>query len=90
VNDTSKSGTLPLERALCGAGCRPRRFTRPTIHWWHGRTLGDVESGLFLGGIPCTRAGSGPRKAVMFFGANALFKRPAISWHGEPWGEERL
>ena len=53
--------------------------------------MGDVESGLFLGGIPCTKAGSAPRRAVMFFGANAQFKRlPAISWHGEPWGEEQL
>ena len=53
--------------------------------------MGDVESGLFLGGIPCTKAGSGPLRAVIFFGANAQFKRlPAISWHGEPWGEEQL
>jgi hypothetical protein len=71
-------------------GCRPRRFTSPTTHWWHRPTMGDVESGLFLGGIPYARAGSGPRRAVMFFGADALFRRPATSWHGESWGEEQL
>jgi len=37
--------------------------------------MGDVETGLFLGRIPYIKAGSGSRTAVIFFGANALFKR---------------
>ena len=36
---------------------------------------GGVETGLFLGRIPYIRGGSGPRKAVVFFGGNALLKR---------------
>ena len=34
-----------------------------------------VETGLFLGKIPSIKGGSGPRKAVVFFGGNALLKR---------------
>jgi pimeloyl-ACP methyl ester carboxylesterase len=37
--------------------------------------MGDVDTGLFLGRIPYIKAGSGPRRAVVFFGGNALFKR---------------
>jgi pimeloyl-ACP methyl ester carboxylesterase len=37
--------------------------------------MGDVDTGLFLGRIPYIKAGSGPRRAVIFFGGNALFKR---------------
>lgn len=37
--------------------------------------MGDVETGLFLGRIPYIKAGSRPRRAVFFFGGNALFKR---------------
>lgn len=33
-----------------------------------------VESGLFSGRIPNIRGGSGPKHAVVFFGANALFR----------------
>ncbi len=34
-----------------------------------------VKTGLFLGKIPYIKGGSGPKKAVVFFGGNALFKR---------------
>ena len=37
--------------------------------------MGDVDTGLFLGRIPYIKAGSGARRAVVFFGGNALFKR---------------
>jgi pimeloyl-ACP methyl ester carboxylesterase len=37
--------------------------------------MGDVDTGLFLGRIPYIKAGSGRRRAVVFFGGNALFKR---------------
>jgi hypothetical protein len=71
-------------------------FSMPYSGRWYNRQEETPNEyarvfGLFLGGIPCTRAGSGPLRAVMFFGANAQFKRlPAISWHGKPWGEEQL
>jgi pimeloyl-ACP methyl ester carboxylesterase len=48
---------------------------RLRIHRWYSSTIGDVETGLFLGRIPYIKAGSGSRTAVIFFGANALFKR---------------
>jgi pimeloyl-ACP methyl ester carboxylesterase len=34
-----------------------------------------VETGQFLGKIPYIKGGSGPKKAVVFVGGNALFKR---------------
>jgi pimeloyl-ACP methyl ester carboxylesterase len=34
-----------------------------------------VATGLFLGRVPYIRGGSGPRKAVVSFGGNALLKR---------------
>ena len=37
--------------------------------------MSDVDTGLFQGRIPYIRAGSGSRRAVVFFGGNALFKR---------------
>jgi pimeloyl-ACP methyl ester carboxylesterase len=37
--------------------------------------MGDVETGLFLDRIPYIKVGSGLRRAVVFFGGNALFKR---------------
>lgn len=37
--------------------------------------MGDVDTGLSLGRIPYIKAGSGSRRAVIFFGGNALFKR---------------
>ncbi|MFN0106299.1 MAG: alpha/beta fold hydrolase [Bryobacteraceae bacterium] len=35
----------------------------------------NVETGLFGNGVPYIRGGSGHREAVVFFGANALFRR---------------
>lgn len=37
--------------------------------------MGNVDTGLFLGRIPYIKADSGSRRAVVFFGGNALFKR---------------
>ena len=37
--------------------------------------MGSVDTGLFLGRIPYIKVGSGPRRAVVFFEGNALFKR---------------
>lgn len=37
--------------------------------------MNPVETGLLLGRIPYIRGGAGPRTAVVFFGANALFQR---------------
>jgi hypothetical protein len=38
-------------------------------------TMGKVDTGLFLGRIPYIKAGPGPRRAGIFFGGNALFRR---------------
>ncbi len=37
--------------------------------------MGSVDTGLFLGRIPYIKVGSGPLRAVVFFGGNALFRR---------------
>ena len=39
----------------------------------------DIETGLLGSGVPYIRGGSGPREAVLFFGANAFFDlNPAV------------
>jgi hypothetical protein len=66
-------GALPLPPIVVRNS--PYKAKDPSVVQLYSSTMGDVETGLFLGRIPYIKAGSGSRTAVIFFGANALFKR---------------